>query len=170
MKNFSYLQIFILCISILFLCSCYTEKTYITWVKSYEKAPYRKGVLTELTDSSLVIQHKNVSQDIHISNIEKIRVRRRDRISNGAVIGALSGLALGIISGFAAGDDPPCSGWFCLRWTAKEKAQAGAILGGIGGAMIGAIFGSAKTTIPINGNMDHYQKQKIKLKKYLNER
>lgn len=62
----------------------------------------------------------------------------------GAGIGLLVGAATGAVIGFASGDDTSsCSGWFCLRFTAEEKAVLGAVgLGGLG-AVIGLIAGAA---------------------------
>ncbi len=68
------------------------------------------------------------------------------RARNGAGIGLLIGAATGAVIGFASGDDPSCSGWFCWRFTAEEKAALGAIgLGGLG-AVIGLIAGAASSS------------------------
>ena len=77
--------------------------------------------------------------------------RTRKVAGIGLLIGALSGAFIGL----ASGDDPPCSGWFCWRFTAEEKAALGAVgLGGLGG-VIGLIAGAASSgerweEVPLN--------------------
>jgi hypothetical protein len=74
-------------------------------------------------------------------------------------LGALEGTGIGLVagatffglSGYLAGDDPPCTTCFLdIRETAKEKAVVGAVLGGLAGSLLGAIMGG------IVGHGDRY--------------
>ena len=66
----------------------------------------------------------------------------------GAGVGLLAGAATGAVVGFASGDDEPCGAqdFFCLSFTAREKAVGlglyGAGIGAVGGLVLGGLIGS----------------------------
>lgn len=66
----------------------------------------------------------------------------------GAGLGVLAGVTGGAVFGYLAGDDPPCtdSQWFCIRFSAEDKAlfmgAFGAGVGAASGLVIGALTGS----------------------------
>jgi len=153
-------------------------KIYRTWV-SLNSEPFKiEGVLYEIKDSSILVSSSLVIQDyykdrfevtnLHINNIETIKTRRKNSIGTGALIGAAAGFAVGGLIGLASGDDPPCPqySWFCFRFTAQEKALGAGALLAVPGTVIGAVFGSVKVTIPINGSMDRYNRNKNTLREY----
>lgn len=72
----------------------------------------------------------------------------------GAGVGTLAGAAAGAVAGFAEGDDPPCGDeeWFCLRFSAGDKAMILGVAGAGSGAMIGLLVGAAI------GSTDHYER------------
>jgi hypothetical protein len=57
---------------------------------------------------------------------------RRSNFVRGLGIGLAGGAVLGAAMGLIDGDDPPCpaEAWFCFRYSAGEKAVAGALVGG----------------------------------------
>jgi hypothetical protein len=77
----------------------------------------------------------------------------------GAGIGLLSGAALGGIVGYSAGDDEECSNgpesFFCLSFTAKEKAGIGAVYAGVPGAVLGLVLGA------VIGSRDVYEYEQL---------
>ena len=153
-------------------------KIYRTWV-SLNREPFKiKGVLYEIKDSSILVSSSVVIQDystnrfkivkLNINNIETIKTRRKNSIGKGVLIGAVSGFVVGGLIGLIDGDDPPCptDSWFCMRFTAEEKALMAGVPLAVGGAVIGALIGSIKVKIPINGSINNYNRNKNKLKKY----
>ncbi|MCK4407749.1 MAG: hypothetical protein KAV44_08750 [Bacteroidales bacterium] len=153
-------------------------KIYRTWV-SLNSEPFKiKGVLYEVKDSSILVSRSVVIQDystdsfeiakLNINNIETIKTRRKNSIGKGVLIGAVSGLVVGVLIGLIDGDDPPCpsGSWICLRYTAGQKALMAGVPLAVSGAGIGALIGSIKVKIPINGNINNYNRNKNKLRKY----
>ena len=154
------------------------NKIYRAWI-SLSSEPFKtKGILYEIKDSSILVTSpafiKDYSMDrseivqLNITNIETIRIRRKNSIGKGVLIGAVTGFAVGGLIGLISGNDPPCDSqsFICLRYTAGEKALLAGIPLSAGGAGIGALIGSIKVQIPINGNINNYTKNKNKLTEY----
>jgi len=75
--------------------------------------------------------------EIPLENITYLEIRvQRSKKTKGTLIGLGAGAALGVMMGFASGDDPPDE-WY--SWSAETKAAIGAVVWGL----IGAIIGSA---------------------------
>jgi hypothetical protein len=143
---------------------------YRTWV-SLNSEPFNiKGVLYEIKDSSILVSSSVVIRDystdrfgminLHINDIETIKTRKNGNIGKGVLIGAITGFAVGGFIGLLSGNDPPCpsGSWFCLRYSAGEKALMAGIPLAVCGAGIGALIGSIKVTIPINGSINNYNR------------
>jgi len=154
------------------------HRIYRAWL-SLNSTPFKtKGVLYEVGDSSIIISSALVMKDysagsfqmagFHINNIESIRIRRKNNIGKGILIGAMAGMAAGGLIGLISGDDPPCpqGSFVCFRFTAGEKALIAGIPLAACGVGVGAAIGSIKVRIPINGNIDNYNKSKSRLKEY----
>lgn len=151
-------------------------KIYKTWI-SFNNEPKvmhgALGVLYEINDSSIMISNSLVKKDyssgnfrlsdISYKNIDYIKLRAKNNVGKGALIGTISGLIIGGILGFGSGDDNP-EGLFAM--TAGEKA----VLAGTGlaicGAAIGALCGLIQIKIPINGNLENFNRNKNKLIKF----
>ena len=83
------------------------------------------------------------------------------------MIGAVSGMAIGVASGFIAGDDPPCDDpFFCVPVSAEAKAIMIGVPAAVIGAGIGLIIGSLKVKIPINGKAKNFDMKKSQLERY----
>jgi hypothetical protein len=154
------------------------QKTiYRTWVTLKSKPFKTKGALYETKDSSILVSnslakkdysnHKFETLKLHIKDIETIKIRKKDNIDRGILLGALTGLIVGSMLA-VVNADPPCpqSSLFCFRFTAKELAVLYGVPLSLGGAAIGGILGSVKLNFPINGSMEKYNKNKEKLNKY----
>ncbi len=154
------------------------SKIFKTWV-SLNSEPFKiKGFLFEIKDSSIFVSNSVVMQDynkdkfetveLNINKIEIIKTRRKNSIGKGVLIGAISGFAIGSLIGLMSGDDPPCSSgeWFCLRFNSRQKAMMNGIGLSVIGVGIGALMGTIKIKIPIDGNIDKYNQNKDKLRKY----
>lgn len=132
------------------------------------------GTLFEIKDSSLVLSsvvQRNISSigssylnEVHFSVMEAVKIKRKNSTWRGLGFGALAGLTVGAIAGFASGSDPK-EDWFAF--TAAEKALIGVILGAPLGGAVGAVVGSTvKVSIPINGNFDLFRQKKPILQQY----
>ena len=113
---------------------------------------------------------------IDASNIGIIKIRRKGKIGNGVLVGALTGSATGALIGLFSGDDPDTTGGFSfygeeVTWTNKgtkagEKALAIGISMAFVGSGVGAIIASKKEKIFINGDINNYNNQLEILKSY----
>jgi len=149
------------------------NKIYRTWV-SLNREPFKfKGVLYEVSDSSILVSRSIVIKkntidrsemvNFNISNIETIRTRKNNNIGKGILIGTLSGFVVGGAIGLISGADPPDS---FFRFTAGENAILNGILLAYVGADIGGVIGSFKVKIPINGSINNYNRNKNRLRGY----
>ncbi|MDX2306438.1 MAG: hypothetical protein NW226_26755 [Microscillaceae bacterium] len=139
--------------------------TYFLKLNQGELKPM-KGHLSELKDSSLVFVNRFNFQPIEypIGQIDLLTYRKKNSLLKGTLIGLAGGTLLGVIIGFALGDDQ-CdgSGLFggtssCFySYTAGEKALLGGLGGFFYGAAFGAIIGSTTIKIPIKGKQENYR-------------
>lgn len=144
-------------------------RTYKIWVELSQKGQKHKGQLLKLKDSSIVIQYWQEEKvlEIPVTEIDKLKFRKKGAIGIGAGIGAGAGILAGIISGIASGDDPPSDTWFDFSSTAEEKATGGAITLGVLGAATGSVIGSLKKKFTINGTQENYTRIRPDLNKFL---
>jgi hypothetical protein len=151
------------------------------------------GYLAAISDSSLSISRTQVrlsafdSDDIkhskvYYNNIIQVKIRRKGSVGRGILIGGLIGLSAGIISGYAAGNDPPCTQQAPNPWdifgfgqlsyglceasrsSAGDKAAWKGLAGAFGGAAVGALVGAlVRKTFIIAGNKQklHYMRSKL---------
>lgn len=96
------------------------------------------GDLIAVSDSALVIRTQGYRGDVTISRsaVMRLEVSRGTRRGTSAGWGALIGMGIGGLAGFAAGEDR-CGGdaWFCI------KRPLGAVLGGVTGVATGSLIG-----------------------------
>jgi hypothetical protein len=154
----------------------HNNSSYKAWIKIKNIAFLYKGLLYNVNDSTIVLSNvvkKNTAENIilkradfeniYIERIDNIKLRKKGNIFKGFLIGAVSGFAFGSLIGYLAGNDPPKQ-WF--RMTAKEKALLYGSLSAEWGSIIGLFVGSIKISIPIDGDMENYNKNKKRLKEY----
>ena len=148
------------------------KKKYKTWLTLNSEPFKSKGILYQSKESSILLAPlvKNKQQisdkslvEFQIHNIETIKLRKKNKIGKGILIGAVTGLVAGGLIGLIDGDDPPDT-WFAL--TAGDKAIIAGVPLAICGAGIGAAIGSIKIKIPINGSNNKYRKNKNELRRY----
>ena len=153
----------------------FKPKIYKTWITMTDNTEIR-GVLYKIEDSAVLITNSLLRRDYESGNFNRtsldfynigiIKTRNKNSIINRSLIGLITGAAIGGIIGLASGDDPPCSGW-CIMWfSAADKAGIGGTIGAISGAGIGALTGLIKIKIPINGSIQTFNTSKDRLKEY----
>jgi hypothetical protein len=129
------------------------------------------------------LNYKSPSQDQVIFNIDALQIntialKKKNAGLKGTLIGLGAGIVVGVIAGFASGDDPvtPYTGEAfsdifisvgnSFAMTAGEKAAALSVFGGLTGAAIGAITGALlKKKFIIGGKKDAYRNSQAELNK-----
>jgi hypothetical protein len=128
-----------------------------------------KGEIYSSNDSSIMFKYNVYSEkipgntnikliNVPVGKIDLLKVKKKGSggkaILIGIAAGALTGTAIGLISG----DDPVNNDLSDLfRMTAGQKAILGAIGGGFWGGVIGGLIDTARIRIPINGKHDNYK-------------
>ena len=126
-------------------------KTYKVWVTMLDHSK-ENGILYAADEESIKIS-KNKSLDasnltvIKAQNIDKIKLRRKGKVGNSAMIGGLSGVALSAIIGVSQND-----GFF----TKEESAAIAGIFFVPLGSGVGALIGTSSEIIVVNGNLKNY--------------
>ena len=167
MKLFSVIAIIALCFlnSVNAQDTIQKNKIYRTWITVNSELLKPKGVLYEIKDSSILVSNSVLIQDyyserfdtfkLHFNDIETVKIRKKNSIGNGILIGAFTGIAIGGLIGLMSEDDPPCSqgSWICFRFTAGEKALLAGIPFSIGGACVppDACRGPFRCATPVPG-------------------
>jgi len=112
-----------------------------------ETIPWRHGNVTSISADTiwLASQYRATPLAVPRRSIRQLEVSQgsRSHFLQGLAIGLAGGALIGGAIGFASGDDPPCEGFFCFRYSAEEKAGAGALIGGVLGAALGGVVGAA---------------------------
>jgi hypothetical protein len=148
-------------------------KIYKTWISLNNEPKVFKGALYEINDSSIMVSNSFVKKDystgnftlskINYNDIENVKLRAKNNVGKGALIGTISGLLIGGLIGYLEGDDPP-EDWFAM--TAGDKAVTAGVGMAACGAAIGALCGLIQIKIPINGNLGNYNRNKNRLNQY----
>jgi hypothetical protein len=160
----------ILMITVLFCCffpliaqesSPKKAKIFQAWIELNNNSAIAKGVLYEVSDSSIFLTDKPDTSGIreyNFRNIDLLKVRRTKSIKRGIITGAAIGSAYGIISS--------------LKWVGEYGILSGAVSAafgfgfGIVGAGIGTISGTIKDRIPIRASLGNLEKYRGSLQDY----
>lgn len=164
-------------IVVLFLISFYTMSgqniipirtlDYRAWITLTDSQDEFRGMFKEVKDSSVTLAkpvnsssmyYNDYPKEIPVERIKNIRLRKYGRVGKGFGIGFLSGFAAGFIIGAASGDGNYIS-------AESQGLMLGIPIALLGGG-IGAAIGSAKITIPINGDMNVFKSSKKELRQY----
>jgi len=166
MKNLvSLIIVLICCISLSFSQKAEKKiKVYKVWVTEMDGNKH-EGFLYSADENGIDItanfSSTELSTSVEVSDIKKIKIRRKGSVGRGVLILGGTGALFGGGIGFLAGDDPE-NQWF--RADAEDKARAGAVVGGVLGSGLGLIAGLAKKKMIINGNIYSYNAHLTKLK------
>lgn len=149
-------------------------RIYKTWISLNNDSETVKGAFYNITDSSLLVSSSLIKQDyttgnfqitkLNFTNVDLVKVRAKNRVVKGAMIGTLTGFFIGAMIGLIEGDDNPED--VLVPSTAAQHAMENGFFLAIGGAGIGTLCGSIKIKIPINGNIRNFNSNKRKLEKY----
>jgi hypothetical protein len=135
-----------------------------------------EGILYQVKDSSLLIcrdifsgnfrsfpNNKLNLEEIPVKGIWTLELRRKNVIGKNALIGALTGIVVGVGSGYL----PKKENSGAVQYLPKEKAIIRGIILGITGIIAGEAIGSALTIrIPINGDAQVFKNNKTILQKH----
>ena len=180
MLKFKILILIVFCYStMLFSQNTNTKKhIYKVWISKIDNSKVIKGSLYQVNDTSLkFVSKKGQVNSLETNLIKSIKIRRKGKIGKGILFGALSGFAVGGISGLISGDDPdkPYTVDFGSfgsidginkGTSAGAKAIINGTIGALGGGGVGAIIATKKDEFIINGDLETYKKHLDKLKSY----
>jgi len=139
---------------------------YDVWIK-LENNNFYKGRLIDLSTKDLTFLYKgDYPRPFPFENqIKSIQLRKKGAIQKGAIIGSLSGLFIGGLTGYIASKPFGCSNCLDIDFDG-DKARIWTVGGTIGGGIAGALLGAWKFKIDINGNTELNSDQIYKLEKY----
>jgi len=140
--------------------STYHNK-YDTWVKLNNKNLYTGLLLDVHKDALVLLDNNGESLPLNFeSKVSYFELRKKGRITNGIIVGALSGSIIGGAIGYIGGRPSPGE-WDFHQETTMALGLAGGVIGGL----IGGLIGATKIKIIINGNKNLNNEQLQKLKK-----
>jgi hypothetical protein len=136
----------------------------------------RRGYLHAVNDQGIVLTVDSLENFFYITDavnlkinavdIDKLKIRRRDNVGIGILIGAGVGFFTGAFLGLAGIPDygifeslPP-----------EENALTGGILFSIPGMLIGGLVGSARLIIPINKSLNTFEKRRKEIRSYISDK
>ena len=129
-------------------------KSYKAWIKQIDTKVKTKGLFYAATDSSIIIldpkSKDSIKTEILITDIQLIKIRRKNKIGAGAIIGGSIGFSFGVAGIVVSGLEDSDPGQELVI-----GAIFGLVFGGIGAA-IGAGIGSLQRTYLINGDRNKY--------------
>ncbi len=147
-------------------------KIYKTWVTLNTSGDLFKGVLYEVNDSSITLSNSYAIIDyvensfktmtFQVSNIKRIKTRKRKFAVRGIWIGAVAGFGAAMIWGYTShggGLSPSDATLEGLSWAIPTAAIGAGV-----GAMIESLV-RLRIPITIHGNLDKYNSHKKKLKR-----
>ncbi|EON78255.1 hypothetical protein ADIS_1118 [Lunatimonas lonarensis] len=129
-----------------------------------------KGTLLAVMDSSVTILNHSAPYappvTIHFSEITHLKIRKRDSVTKGLLIGmAAGGIASYTIIQATYEPQPYIIQIFLPEGEFQTKVFT-TILGSLGGGLLGALIGSSTVHVPINGHYPSYAAASEKLKRY----
>lgn len=132
-----------------------------------------RGYLYEMTDTSLLLSSEkhlprwydstahSSARSFGYREMNHINFYKKGRVGRSTLIGLAIGTGVGLLAGFASGDDDP-NKWFAF--TAAEKAVALGIFCGSVGTFIGFISGLSKNKgFIIRGKKENYDRMRKKM-------
>ena len=122
-----------------------------------------KGILFSADDEGIKILNQNSLDTtnlitINAINISVLKIRKKGKLGNSALIGGLSGMGFGALLGLAGGDGGYIDQGGMIAF--------GGVFFGTIGTGIGALVGTKKETIYIFGKMERYKTQLEIIKSY----
>jgi len=135
---------------------------YLSWVHTKTAAHPTKGILYYTTDTSVIllihIQDSPTSmdykQEILVSDIKRIDVRKKGIVAYSVVDSAAKGFDLGVEDDYESFGD-------CMTGLCCSGILA------MGGAFVGLIKGSPKEKIPLNGEQSLYKLNRDRIDHYI---
>jgi hypothetical protein len=149
----------------------FPSKIYKTWISIRGEQNERTGAMFEINDSSITLSNSLNKQDYHqgkfdvsivdVRNIDIVKIRHKNKIWNGLLVGGITGAVIGgtfgMVGTSASGQIPNLSGY---------SIAAASIIGAGIGMLIGAAIGSQKTKVRLRGDQQEFNRNKRNLNEY----
>ncbi len=127
-------------------------KVHKVWVTLVDGSNVKGNLYAADKEGIKIIKNKETDISnlimIRAENISVVKIRRKGKIGNGALIGGLSGAGLSVLLGLTTNDD----GFF----TKEEVMAISSVLFVPLGTGIGALAGSKRMILAINGDKELY--------------
>ncbi|MBS1948611.1 MAG: hypothetical protein JST47_12670 [Bacteroidetes bacterium] len=132
-------------------------------------AESHSGYLYAISDSALFLSNskqplcfygafKGSSLKFDYSDIEALKLHKKGKIWKPVVVGAVTGMVIGAVIGFAGGDDPKGSLFYT---SAGDKALFAGTALGLAGGVTGLIIGlAANKTFVLKGKKERYNQMR----------
>ena len=124
------------------------------------------GILKEVRDSAIVLTVGPEDVTVYVKNINRISIKRKGSVGNGARTGMFVGAVVGGVIGYASANGDSCDG-FCMSYETGTNTVFCAMIGGGIGAFIGMIAGrSLIEKFEINGSQLYFKSCAPSLRAY----
>jgi hypothetical protein len=136
-------------------------KTYRAWLKTSDTQTVVKGILYEISDSSVFLVSSLAypqKTEYQFSGIDRIRLRNEKSVVNGLIAGSAVGLGGGLIMGASIAKDVPFFGGLIASYIG--------ITGALYGAGIGTLAGMISDAYPVKSSRENFAKYQGNLMSY----
>jgi hypothetical protein len=151
--------------AVLFLLSCFLAgaqenyfrkgTAYRAWIKSTSQQTIAKGILYEVSDSTVFLVSPFTypeKTEYHFSDIDHIRLRSEKSVINSLTVGSAIGLGLGLIIGVSEFSEMPFMGGLFASSVGIAFAAFG--------AGVGALTGLIRDRYPVRSDQKNFEKYK----------
>lgn len=136
-------------------------KSYRAWLKTSGNQTVIKGILYEVSDSSVFLVNSLIhpeKTEYQFSGIDRIRLRNEKSVVKGLITGSAIGLGGGLIMGASVAKDMPFFGGLIASYIG--------ISGALYGAGIGTLAGLISDPYPVKSSRDNFKKYQGNLMAY----
>lgn len=136
-------------------------KIFNAWLKTSGKQAKIKGILYEVSDSSVFLVKSLTypeKTEYKFSDIDRIRLRNEKSVMRGLISGSAIGLGSGLIMGASVAKDMPFFGGLVASYIG--------ITGALYGAGIGTLAGLISDPYPVKSSRDNFKKYQGNLMAY----
>lgn len=136
-------------------------KTYRAWLRTSGTQTVVRGILYEVSDSSVFLVRSLAypeKTEYHFSGIDRIRLRNEKSVVKGLIVGSVTGLGGGLILGASVAKDMPIFGGLVASYIG--------ISGALFGAGAGTLAGMISDAYPVKSSRENFTRYQGNLMAY----